>query len=159
MQAEPFQTIAWCDDHLRILDQTRLPAEEVYIEARDVDTVADAIRRLAVRGAPAIGIAAAMGLALAARGIDVPDGAAFLEGLQPAYDLLRSTRPTAVNLQWALDRLMASARAARGASVDELKAMLADGACAILAEDVANNRAMGRFGQEVVPEAATIMTI
>ncbi|MCX5901036.1 MAG: S-methyl-5-thioribose-1-phosphate isomerase [Proteobacteria bacterium] len=159
MQADTVQAIAWCDDHIRILDQTLLPAQEVYIESRDLETVADAIRRLAVRGAPAIGIAAAMGLAFEARKVQAATREEFIAALMPVYELLRSTRPTAVNLQWALDRMMAKAHAAGAASVDVLKGLLVAEARAIHAEDIENNRAMGRFGQEVVPQTATIMTI
>ena len=153
------QAIAWSDDHIRILDQRLLPGREVYIESRDLETVADAIRRLAVRGAPAIGIAAAMGLAFEARKVQAATAEEFIAALAPVYELLRSTRPTAVNLQWALDRMMAKAHAAGTASVDGLKNILIAEARAIHAEDIENNRAMGRFGQEVVPQSATIMTI
>ncbi len=160
MKAEKVQTLCWCDDHIRILDQTRLPAEEIYIECRDLETMADAIRRLAVRGAPAIGIAAAMGLAFEARKIEASCCENFLRALKPVCDCLRATRPTAVNLQWALDRMMAKAQAAGAkASIAELKNLLIAEAQAIHAEDIANNRAMGAFGQEVVPQKATIMTI
>ena len=159
MQADTVQAIAWRDDHIRILDQTRLPAEEMYLECRDLETVADAIRRLAVRGAPAIGIAAAMGFAFEARKVQAATREEFIAALTPVYELLRSTRPTAVNLQWALDRMMAKARAAGAVLVDELKKLLVDEACAIHAEDIENNRAMGQFGQEVAPQTATIMTI
>jgi len=159
LQADTVQAIAWCDDHIRILDQTLLPAQEVYIESRDLETVADAIRRLAVRGAPAIGIAAAMALAFEARKVQAATIEECIAALLPVYELLRSTRPTAVNLQWALDRMMAKARAAGAASVDGLKSILVAEALAIHAEDIENNLAMGRFGQEVVPQNATIMTI
>jgi methylthioribose-1-phosphate isomerase len=159
LKAEKVQTLCWCDDHIRILDQTRLPAEEIYIECRDLETMADAIRRLAVRGAPAIGIAAAMGLAFEAQSLEAAKAEEFIAALVPAYEYLRGTRPTAVNLQWALDRMMAKARTAGAATVGEIKNLLAAEAQAIHAEDIANNRAMGRFGQEVVPPSATIMTI
>ncbi len=159
MQADTVQAIAWRDDHIRILDQTLLPSQEVYIESRNFETIADAIRRLAVRGAPAIGIAAAMGLAFEARKMQAATIVEFIAALTPVYELLRSTRPTAVNLQWALDRMMAKVRAADAASVDGLKEILVAEALAIHAEDIENNLAMGRFGQEVVPQNATIMTI
>jgi methylthioribose-1-phosphate isomerase len=112
LQAEKVQALCWRGDHIRILDQTRLPAEEIYIECRDLATMADAIRRLAVRGAPAIGIAAAMGLAFEAAAIEASGRETFLQALQPVCDCLRATRPTAVNLQWALDRMMAKVRGA-----------------------------------------------
>jgi methylthioribose-1-phosphate isomerase len=159
LKADKVQTLCWCDDHIRILDQTRLPAEEIYIECRDLATMADAIRRLAVRGAPAIGIAAAMGLAFEARHIEAASCETLLRQLEPVCDCLRATRPTAVNLQWALDRMMAKARKAEKTTVAELKSLLKAEALAIHAEDIANNRAMGAFGQEVVPQKAAIMTI
>jgi methylthioribose-1-phosphate isomerase len=160
LQAEKVQALCWRGDHIRILDQTRLPAEEIYIECRDLATMADAIRRLAVRGAPAIGIAAAMGLAFEASAIAATGREAFLQALKPVCDCLRATRPTAVNLQWALDRMMAKVRGAEPeSSIAELKNLLTAEAQAIHAEDIANNRAMGMFGQEVVPHKATIMTI
>ena len=160
MKAEKVQTLCWCDDHIRILDQTRLPSEEIYIECRNLETMAEAIRRLAVRGAPAIGIAAAMGLAFEARNIEASCCENFLRALIPVCDCLRATRPTAVNLQWSLDRMMAKAQAAGAkASIAELKNLLIAEAQAIHAEDIANNRAMGAFGQAVVPQKATIMTI
>lgn len=160
MQADTVQAICWRGDHIRILDQTRLPAEEVYIECRDLATMEDAICRLAVRGAPAIGIAAAMGLAFAAAAVETSDRQAFFQALKAVSDRLRATRPTAVNLQWALDRMLATARGAGPqATIDELKNLLVAEARAIHAEDIANNRAMGRFGLEVVPQKAAIMTI
>lgn len=160
MQTEKVQSLCWCNDHIRILDQTRLPAAEIYIECRDLATMADAIRRLAVRGAPAIGIAAAMGLAFEAKKIETSSCENFLQALKPVCDCLRATRPTAVNLQWALDRMMAKARAAgEKAGVVELKNLLIAEAQAIHTEDIANNRSMGLFGQDVVPRKAAIMTI
>jgi methylthioribose-1-phosphate isomerase len=100
-----------------------------------------------------------MGLAFEARKVQAATAEEFIAALTPVYELLRSTRPTAVNLQWALDRMMAKARTAGAATVGEIKNLLVSEAQAIHAEDIANNRAMGRFGQEVVPQSATIMTI
>src|SRR2546425_5036678 len=104
------------DGALKLLDQTRLPAEESWLECRTVEDVADAIRRLAVRGAPAIGLAAAYGLAL---GVRAGDGGAPLERFERAAALLGSTRPTAVNLQWAIARArtVAESRADEGTGV------------------------------------------
>src|SRR4051812_17610559 len=103
----PFTPIRYARGRLELLDQTRLPAEEVWLPCPDVETVADAIRRLAVRGAPAIGVAAAWGLVVAV-GADEDAAAEDLEGLRrrfdAAWELLAGTRPTAVNLRWALER-------------------------------------------------------
>lgn len=135
--------LEWRSDHLAVLDQRRLPAEVAWLEARTVDDVARAIADMAVRGAPAIGIAAAYGLGLAAlRG----------ERLEEAADRLAATRPTAVNLRWALDRVLAEASS--GSPEDVLAA-----ARRIEAEDRAANEAIGRHGADLVPENATVLTI
>jgi len=135
-----FEPVEWRGDGLRatlrILDQTRLPHEVVYIDARDHATVADAIRRLAVRGAPLIGITAAYGVALAAR--SGPDTRA-------AADELAATRPTAVNLRWAVERVL-------GAQDFEAEAMR------IHDEQRAADRRMGEIGAELLPEGVTVLT-
>src|SRR5947209_17962509 len=99
------ETLAWAGDHLRLLDQTRLPLEEVYLALRDHDAVAEAIRSMRVRGAPAIGVAAAYGMALAARSLAGRPREEFFAGLDEAQRELAATRPTAVNLFWALTRM------------------------------------------------------
>jgi methylthioribose-1-phosphate isomerase len=109
------RTIEWIgglDGHVLMIDQTRLPAELVMLECRDVRTMWDAIRRLCVRGAPAIGIAAAMGAVLGVRDYHGNDHAGFMKKLNEVCDFLASSRPTAVNLRWALDRIRRRARAA-----------------------------------------------
>ena len=138
-------TVFWRDDAVVMIDQRILPHEERYNEYRDVREVADAIRDMVVRGAPAIGVAAAFGVALAAR---VSDG--NVNAILEACDLLASTRPTAVNLFWAIERMKEH--------IDEgAQAMLAE-AESILQEDIANCKAMGSFGAELVPDEATILT-
>ena len=99
------EAIAWRDDHVRILDQTRLPEDEVYLECRTLDDIAGAIKRLSIRGAPAIGIAAAMGLALLAAHIRVATKEEFVAQAELISAHLLATRPTAVNLRWALERM------------------------------------------------------
>src|SRR5438874_2772112 len=103
-------TVFWADGAVRMIDQRVLPDRFEVLELRDYEAVADAIRTMAVRGAPAIGVSAALGLALAARAAaDAPSGAAFWEAVRQADGVLRGTRPTAVNLFWGLDRALGAA--------------------------------------------------
>jgi methylthioribose-1-phosphate isomerase len=156
---DDFSPIAWTPQGtVRLLDQTCLPLEEAYLECRTADEVAHAIRTMQVRGAPAIGIAAAMGLALAARGSAAPDAAALLAELERAAARLRATRPTAVNLAWALERMHRVAAASGDLGVSGLAERLAAEACAIAAEDLEANRAMGRFGQALFPDPVRVLT-
>lgn len=137
MQVTP---IRWSGKVLSLLDQRLLPREEVWIECRTADETADAIRDMVVRGAPAIGVSAAFGMALAQLGG---------EDLDAAANRLRDARPTAVNLAWAVDRMVAAKRAGRNL-VDEAQVMFD--------EDVASNRRLGRFGAELLGDSATVLT-
>jgi methylthioribose-1-phosphate isomerase len=150
------EPITWANNHLRLLDQTRLPAEEVWLELDDEHAVAAAIKEMRVRGAPAIGVAAAYGVALAARRIAAGDMPFFLAHLDGAIALLGATRPTAVNLFWALERMRKVARAC--VTPDEARARLLAEALAIQTEDVAANRALGRLGAALIPDGATVLT-
>jgi len=143
------QPIRWGDDHVVILDQTRLPWEERWLRCDGVEQVAEAIRALRVRGAPLLGIAAAYGIALAAQG----DPATLKDRVQRAAELLRATRPTARNLFWAIERMLALAEA--GASAEEL----AQEAIAIHEEDARTCRLIGEHGSRLVPPGATVLTI
>jgi methylthioribose-1-phosphate isomerase len=149
------ETVRWHDGVVRMLDQTRLPAEEVYLELDDVEPVHEAIRALRVRGAPAIGIAAAYGVALMAwkaRG----DARAERRSALAAAERLRTARPTAVNLFWALDRMLdALERVPEGASPAEALVAEAD---RILEEDLEASRAMGAHGADLLPKGARILT-
>jgi methylthioribose-1-phosphate isomerase len=137
------RAVAWNEGALRLLDQRRLPFVETWLECRSADDVAVAIRDLVVRGAPAIGIAAAWGVVLAARqGAD----------LDAAIASLRAARPTAVNLMWALDRMRA--RIAAGANVEALERE----AQAIQAEDLAANRRMGELGAALIAPGSAVLT-
>mgnify|MGYP000047148690 CR=1 FL=1 len=151
-------TMRWSGGCLEILDQTLLPERVEYIKCRDYQTVCQAIRRLSVRGAPAIGAAAAYGLALGAFSLDTRDRRDFISALEKIAADLAATRPTAVNLQWALDRLLAAVKNSAAGDVAELKQKLLDEAHAIYREDLESNRRMGRFGQELVPDGAVILT-
>jgi methylthioribose-1-phosphate isomerase len=150
--------IAWTPSHgVRILDQTLLPTEEAYRDLETVEAVAEAIRTLRVRGAPLIGIAAAMGVAAAQRG----SGAAGRRGLQWVYEACRvlgATRPTAVNLQWALNRVRSRAEQAQQRGED-LGAALVDEANAIWQEDRAMCRRIGELGAPLIPNDATVCTV
>lgn len=155
-QTTSITPIAWAHNRLRLLDQTCLPAEEVWLELEDYRDVAAAIKDMRVRGAPAIGVTAAYGVALAARQISAPDMAAFLAELDQALETLGATRPTAVNLFWALRRMRAVAQASR--TPDEARARLLAEALAVQEEDVRANRRMGRFGADLIPDGATVLT-
>ncbi len=153
-------TIAWQEGEVVMVDQRRLPVREVYVRCTTVADVARAIKTMVIRGAPAIGVAAAMGLALGARTTRVKGTRALAVEFQKACEQLAATRPTAVNLFWAIERMKrAFGEAARaGASVAEIAARLEQEAHAIHDEDVASCRALGRFGAEVVPDGARILT-
>jgi len=149
--------IEWlADGRVRFIDQTRLPQEEVWVETRDHLEIAEAIRRLQVRGAPLIGIAAAYGLALAALAISETDRATFLSRLHEAADLLRATRPTAVNLAWALRRALATAAGA--ADVEGIRQALMEEARRIHEEDIQANRRIGAHGAGLLPAGAAVLT-
>jgi methylthioribose-1-phosphate isomerase len=150
------QPIGWTADHrLRLLDQTLLPGAERYLELDRVDQVAEAIRALRVRGAPLIGIAAAMGLSLAGKGGSGEAGN-VLERIRAARDLLRSTRPTAVNLMWALDRMWRRVEEAGGAG--DLHRIMVEEASAIWREDAAMCDRIGLAGLDLLGEDATVAT-
>jgi methylthioribose-1-phosphate isomerase len=156
---DDFVTIDWTPNRaIRLMDQTRLPLEEVYVECDTVDDVARAIRTMQIRGAPAIGIAAAMGLALGARSIQATTFAAFYATLEDMGARLTRTRPTAVNLAWAVRRVLRTAREAQGRRVADLPDLLATEATAMRDEDIRTNRAIGTYGQELVPNPARILT-
>jgi len=153
-------TIAWDDDALVMIDQRKLPGQEVYVRCRTGADVARAIRSMVIRGAPAIGVAAAMGLALGMRRSKAQGTRQFAVEFTKLCELLAATRPTAVNLFWAIDRMKRTFAAGvqAGESPDELKARLDREAQAIHDEDVDSCRAMGRFGAAIVPDAARILT-
>ena len=150
--------IRWAEDRLFLLDQTLLPMEERFREYSRWPDVAEAIRTLVVRGAPAIGCAAAFGLVLAARQSLAEDTDGIVRDLEEAEKGLASTRPTAVNLFWALDRMRRVAYAERARPVPDFRARLLAEAQAILEEDLAGNRALGAHGAALVPEGARILT-
>src|SRR6187551_713656 len=151
-------TIDLQDDMIVMVDQRKLPSEEVYVECRTAPEVAKAIKTMVIRGAPAIGVAAAMGLALGVRQSKATGTQKLAAEFYKLCELMAATRPTAVNLFWAIDcmkRVFAEAAGA-GESVDQIKMRLEDEARRIHDEDVASCRAMGRHGASVVPDSARI---
>jgi methylthioribose-1-phosphate isomerase len=153
-----FATVTYEPGRVCLIDQRRLPAEEVLLECRTYQEVAAAIKSLAVRGAPAIGVTAALGLALGAQSIEAEDFEAFWAQFADMCAVMAATRPTAVNLFWAIERMKACAQTHRQLPLPALKARLEAEACAILAEDIANNRRLGLHGQALIPDQARILT-
>jgi methylthioribose-1-phosphate isomerase len=153
-----FSPVVWRGDRLVLLDQRRLPGDEVYLECRTWHEVADAIRTLAVRGAPAIGVTAAFGVVLAALDSRAPTTDALVRDLEPALEGLAATRPTAVNLFWALDRMRRFAASQRTVALAAFRQALVAEAERILDEDVAANRRLGAYGAALVPAGARILT-
>ena len=153
-------TIAWQDSDIVMIDQRKLPGAEVYVTCRSVNDVAKAIKTMIIRGAPAIGVCAAMGLALGAQRSKATGTKQFTTEFQRNSDLLAATRPTAVNLFWAIERMKQSFAdgALAGESVEQLKARLRLEADRIHDDDVASCRAIGALGATLVPAEACILT-
>ncbi len=153
-------TIDWQDGTVVMIDQRKLPGAEVWVRCRTAAEVARAIKSMVIRGAPAIGVAAAMGVAVEARRSKATGTAKFAVEFQKTCDLLASTRPTAVNLFWAIERMkrVFGELARAGASVAEIAARLEAEARAVDEEDVQSCRDMGRHGATLVPDGARILT-
>ena len=154
------KTVEWTNEGVSMLDQRLLPNEETYLTLRSYEEVADAIKKMVVRGAPAIGISAAMGLALGASqsvGTSVAD-------LEYDFDfmckVMEATRPTAVNLFWAIERMRRALAKAKAetSDVEEVKQRLVNEALAIFQEDIDSNRALGRFGADLISDGTTVLT-
>ncbi|OAB56872.1 S-methyl-5-thioribose-1-phosphate isomerase [Phormidium willei BDU 130791] len=143
--------VVWRDDRVALIDQNRLPRELTQVEIRRSDDMAMAIKTMIVRGAPAIGVAAAYGMYLGAGEIETRDRTAFLERLEAVGQMLRDTRPTAVNLFWAIERMLKVARTTPG-TVEQVRQTLLETAKAINAEDIETCQAIGDRGLEVLPK-------
>jgi methylthioribose-1-phosphate isomerase len=150
------RAIEWIGDGVRFLDQTKLPAEETYVQTDDPGLIAEAIRSLMVRGAPLIGIAAAYGVVLAARKFSGPDLSAFRPQMLSTIQILASTRPTATNLFWALARMEKIIGAAT--SVDQARESLLAEALRIHAEDEEMCRRIGENGARLIARSAAVLT-
>ncbi len=154
------KTVEWTKEGVRMLDQRLLPDEETYLMLRSYEEVAEAIRKMVVRGAPAIGISAAMGIALGASQSVGTSAADLEDDLMYICDLFAKTRPTAVNLFWAIERMRThfNREKARTSNVEELKKSLVAEAQRVLEEDIEANRAIGRFGAELITDGSTLLT-
>lgn len=152
------KTIEYIDGVVRMIDQTRLPLEKVFVDCRSVEEVGHAIKTMIIRGAPAIGVAAAMGVSLAAESIEADGFDDFYSRLEKKCAKLAASRPTAVNLLWAIEKMKKMARENRGLPLPELKERLKEESLAILKEDIAANRAMGTHGQFLIQDGSTILT-
>ena len=157
-----FQTLSWVDEHraLRLLDQRRLPNAEIFIECATLAQVTDAIKTLAVRGAPAIGVAAAYGVVVGLQEIIAQNQTVSENKFTEIIAELARTRPTAVNLFWALKRMQNSGRTAfkKGLNGTALREHLLHEAELIFAEDLHNHHRLGKFGAELIPDGARILT-
>ena len=151
-------TVEWKDGVVRLLDQSQLPDKVEFVDCRDYETVGIAIKELWVRGAPAIGIAAAMGVALGAQAVKAAEYDGFRKAVWAIADHLAATRPTAVNLFWAIDRMKRRLETLKAEPIPTIKQQLIVEAQAVLDEDIAMNKAMGRHGAAVIGDGQTILT-
>lgn len=154
------KTLEWTENGVVMIDQRRLPTEELYPVFRTYEEVAWAIKEMVVRGAPAIGVAAAMGIALGARDTKTDDAQEFDLAFNRICEVLGATRPTAVNLFWAIERmrkLYAELKQAE-TSLSDIRTRLIEEANRMHDEDIAANQAMGRYGAELIPDEATVLT-
>jgi methylthioribose-1-phosphate isomerase len=153
-----FRTIEWRDNKVIMIDQTKLPGEEVYNEYSDFKSVAEAIRGMVIRGAPAIGVAAAMGIALGAGEIIADTDESFFRQLSNVCDVMAGTRPTAVNLFWAIERMKQVAEAHRSEGLQAIREALKQEAIRIEQEDQEICRAIGKNGARLIKDSWTILT-
>lgn len=153
-----FKTIEWKEDRIRMLDQRRLPQEVKYLDCRNAASVADAIRTMAIRGAPAIGIAAAMGIALAARKTRSTHPRVFTKAVEKVCQEMRGTRPTAINLFWAVGRMEKILEDVEKDGVGEIKKRLVREALQILETDIEVNRKIGMHGRKLIKEGDGVLT-
>ena len=152
------KTLEWTNDGVRFIDQRKLPTEETYVTCATYEEVAEAIRNMTVRGAPAIGVAAAMGIALGARDIEADHVSEFRRDFEEICDTLGETRPTAVNLFWAIRRMREKFEALADEPVARIKQELIAEAQRMYLEDIAANEAMGRHGATLMPSSGTVLT-
>ena len=153
-----FKTLKWIDDHLRILDQTKLPEETVYLDCDTVDEVATAIRNLEVRGAPVLGITAAFGVVLGMRKQSFQNWKEYEKRLNHVISTLVGTRPTAVNLFWALERMRMVAEKNKGEDLERISQILLQEAISIHEEDKLMCEKIGEFGASLLKDGDTVLT-
>jgi methylthioribose-1-phosphate isomerase len=154
----PVTTIEWLDNKVKLIDQTKLPGELVHLHVDQVEVLGEAIKKLRVRGAPAIGIAGAFGVLLGVQHFRGEDKNQFFTEMDRVISYLRGTRPTAVNLSWALERMRRTAETNEEKTISQIKQSLFVEAQKIFAEDRETCRALGRHGAALIPNPATIIT-
>jgi methylthioribose-1-phosphate isomerase len=152
------KTLEWTDGGVRFLDQTKLPSQETYLTCATAEEVAEAIRSMVVRGAPAIGVAAAMGIALGAQQAEGDHVAEFRRNFDQLCDLMAETRPTAVNLFWAIERMRARFEASAEMPVKQIQQTLITEAQRIYVEDLAANEALSKHGAALLPASGGVLT-
>ena len=152
------QTLEWTDQGVRFIDQTKLPSEEIYVTCTTHEQVADVIRNMVVRGAPAIGVAAAMGIALGVNNSNAESTGDLERDFDQVCDLIGKTRPTAVNLFWAIRRMQEKFERIRIRPIPQIKQSLIEEAQRMHAQDIAANQAMGRHGAALMPSAGGVLT-
>ena len=152
------QTLEWTDAGVRFIDQTKLPTEETYVTCKTYEQVADVIRNMVVRGAPAIGVAAAMGIALGMKNSKAETGGDLKKDFDQICDAIGKTRPTAVNLFWAIRRMTEKFDRLRVRPIPLIKQALIEEAQRMHAEDIAANQAMGRHGATLMPSSGGVLT-
>ncbi|MEK7851146.1 MAG: S-methyl-5-thioribose-1-phosphate isomerase [Deltaproteobacteria bacterium] len=153
-----FRTIEWTDEAVVMIDQRLLPVKEIYVKCRTYQEVAEAIREMIIRGAPAIGVAAAMGIALGAKSIKAETFEEFYKEYEKICDVMAGTRPTAVNLFWAVDRMKRFCLDHKDVKVEKLKELIKIEALRIHDEDIEINKAIGKNGNPLIPKGARILT-
>src|SRR3979490_2425751 len=151
-------TLEWTPNGVVFIDQTKLPTEEVYVTCTTHQQVADVIRNMVVRGAPAIGVAAAMGIALGVKNSKAENGADLKKDFDQICETIRQTRPTAVNLFWAIRRMTEKFESLRVRPTAQIKQALIEEAQRMHAEDIAANKAMGRHGATLMPSSGGVLT-
>jgi methylthioribose-1-phosphate isomerase len=152
------QTLEWTKSGVVFIDQTKLPTEEVYVTCTTHQQVADVIRDMVVRGAPAIGVAAAMGIALGVKNSKAENFADLKKDFDQICETIRQTRPTAVNLFWAIRRMTEKFESLRNRPVAEIQQALIEESQRMHAEDIAANQAMGRHGATLMPSSGGVLT-
>ena len=152
------KTLEWTDIGVRFIDQTKLPTEEVYVTCKTYEEVADAIKTMIVRGAPAIGVAAAMGIALGVRDSQAKSADELAPDFHRICDVLGATRPTAVNLFWAIRRMQDKFADVRALPIQQIRNALVTEAQRMHVEDIAANEAMGRHGATLLPAVGSVLT-
>jgi methylthioribose-1-phosphate isomerase len=152
------QTLEWTESGVRFIDQTKLPTEETYVTCKTYIQVADVIRTMVVRGAPAIGVSAAMGIALGVKNSKAENGGDLKREFDQICDVIGKTRPTAVNLFWAIKRMQDKFEMLRVRPLAQIKQALIAEAQRMHAEDIAANKAMGRHGASLMPESGGVLT-